>query len=353
MRFILPSLVAISLVFGTAGLVSAQTGVSVDGSAGIQTDSVKLDSSVKAQIEADVKAENSKCLTIKDDAQRKACLSQLETRIRTKFPTVTNIDAIRDVIKKETKISTDDDDDRDEDRDDDKAFKNRLDKWMKHFEKVVKRLEASYSRINRLAERVESRMKKLSSEGVNVSASQKSVTSAREELRLAKASIEAARVSFKSELNASTNVTTTSNSSQSDFEKCKKANGGIILKTLPAQCVLNGVTYVDSSVNANLVYDKSAYEKCKANNGSIQETAPPRCVLGGVTYVNADDPVKKISVKNFNTAFAKTIANIKAAKDHLKKAHRHLAKAISDLKPGLNKDKSKTSTTTQATTTTN
>lgn len=173
------------------------------------------------------------------------------------------------------------------------------------FEVVIKNLEATHTRLSQLADRVEARLKKVSSseekDKIDVTAKMKFVTAARENLRAAKASIEAAKTSFKSE-----SATVTTETTKTDDSK--------------------------------EIWGTEIYAKCKANSGVVKATTPARCTLDGTTYVNADrktDDTKEIAKPvEFRGKLVKTLANIKAAKEHFIKAHRNLIQAISGVGVG-------------------
>ncbi len=56
------------------------------------------------------------------------------------------------------------------------------------------------------------------------------------------------------------------------------------------------------------------------------------------SYKTESNTTVTVDASNYKTVYAKTIANIKSAKEHLIQAHKYLVQAIANLKPGVNTD---------------
>lgn len=94
----------------------------------------------------------------------------------------------------------------------------------------------------------------------------------------------------------------------------------------------------------------SRMEKLKADNidtsASVKLVASARAELklAADAITNAQSSFKteneasaEVNANNYKTTYAKTLAHVKTAKEHLVQAHRNLVQAISSLKPGANK----------------
>lgn len=169
-------------------------------------------------------------------------------------------------------------------------FSERIEVGIRnHVENNIKRFEAFYNRLVKIADRINSRIEKLDSAGEDVSTAQRYMVQAREDLADAKTAITDLQTAWTAMMSSETNATV----DNSEFEKCREATGGIILKTFPARCQINGRTFVDLSVSVK---------------GEVQTEQ-----------------------KTDLTLFAKIRTLAKTAKEKLQSAHKNMIEAVKSL----------------------
>lgn len=245
----------------------------------------------EADVEAAQKAALAECAKLTDEIQKKECYARLKIRF----------DAVRKFVKGEAKpedvktlrdgVERGEWNERMQEMR--KKFSERIESNVKiHIENNFVRFEAVYNRLVKLADRIDSRLAKLKADGIDVSVSAKFLAAARTDLSEAKTAIASLKSNWTETLNTETDDTV----DNSAFEKCKEANGGIILKTFPAKCEFEGQTYVDLSVSV-------------------------------------------VATKPTSGNFEKLRAVAATAKAELKSAHANMVNAIKSIKPGQNKTK--------------
>lgn len=294
-----------------------------------------IDAKVRAELEAALKLENERCAKL-SERERRECYAQSEENFQIGLRKAWNYNQITIDAKKtleqyeidrkamlEKKKDGDDrkiedtkkvEDKKDDSRDIKPAPKTETPSafqtiYTNYFKRVVANLMAINERIAALANRVDSRLEKLKEQGVDVSVSAKLVASAREELRLGKASIEAASKAFESEYKKPMPAVTGTN-----------PDTGVVITTGEVEyraCVEKG-----GKIDAN---DRN---RCWSDDKHIY-TNPTAAELAGLMASQ---------IRNEKTSFPQTFKHIQEAKAHFKAAHKYLAQAISNLKPGQNDD---------------